>query len=239
VRSRYERVAGLRGHAREGGSGPPAVLVHGLAVSSRYFEPLAQRLEGRFHVLAPDLPGHGRSGSPPRALDIPELADALTEWLDITGIERATLVANSLGGQISVDLAVRRPERVARLVLVGSTMDPAAPSLLAQALRLACDIPREPFRLNVVEARDYLRTGPRRALTTTRMALADPLEDKLTRVAAPTLVVRGEHDPIAPQAWAERMVDLLPDGRAVVIPGAAHAAHWSAADAVARHVEEA
>lgn len=226
------------GHARVAGSGPPVVLVHGLAVSSRYFAPLARRLAMRNWVIAPDLPGYGRSATPPRPLDVPELADALLAWLDLLEVERAPLVANSLGCQIAVDLAVRRPERVERLVLLGPTMDPAAPTLLGQGLRLARDIPREPLGLNLAELRDYARMGPQRILATARFALADPLLDKLPRVAAPTLVVRGERDPIAPQAWIERMAALLPDGRVAVVPGAPHAAHWGAADAVARLVEE-
>jgi len=238
LRRRWERVAGLRGHARDGGIGSPLVLVHGLAVSSLYFLPLARRLEGLHRVLAPDLPGHGLSGTPPRALGIEELADALLEWLDVCGVGRAPLVANSLGCQVAVDVAVRAPERVERLVLVGPTMDPAAPTLLGQALRLARDVPREPFGLNLAEARDYLRTGPRRILATARAALADPLEEKLPRVEAPALVVRGGRDPIVPQAWAERVTELLPRGRLAVVPGEPHAVHWSAADEVARLVQE-
>jgi predicted TIM-barrel fold metal-dependent hydrolase len=77
VEQRFETVAGIRGHARVGGTGPPIVLVHGLAVSSLYFVPLARRLTRRYAVLAPDLPGYGRSATPPRPLGIAELADAL------------------------------------------------------------------------------------------------------------------------------------------------------------------
>src|SRR3954471_4860320 len=117
LESRWERVGGLRGHALVGGAGATVVLVHGLAVSSRYFVPLAEQLVRTRRVLAPDLPGYGRSGSPRRALGIEELANALTEWLDLAELERAPLVGNSLGCQIAVDLAARRPGRVDSLVL--------------------------------------------------------------------------------------------------------------------------
>jgi 2-hydroxy-6-oxonona-2,4-dienedioate hydrolase len=228
----------VRGVARTGGDGPPLVLVHGLAVSSLYFVPLARRLSERFTVLAPDLPGHGRSGTPPRPLRIPELADALRVWLDLAGIERAPLVANSLGCQVAVDLAVRAPGRVQRLVLVGPTMDPGAPTLVEQAARLARDVLREPLGLNLVEARDYLRTGPRRIVASARGALADPFAAKLPRVAQPALVVRGGRDAIVSQRWAEQVAALLPRGRLAVVPGEPHAVHWSAAAAVAGLVEE-
>lgn len=212
--------------------------MHGLAVSSLYFVPLARRLARRFSVLAPDLPGHGRSGTPPRALGIAELAEALLAWLDAAGIERAPLVANSLGCQAAVELAVREPERVERLVLVGPTMDPGAPTIAEQALRLARDAVREPVGLNLVELRDYLRTGPRRIVATALAALADPFAEKLPRVAQPALVVRGGRDAIVSQRWAEQVAALLPRGRLVVVPGAPHAAHRAAADDVAGLVEE-
>lgn len=238
VEHRFEIIAGLRGHARMGGAGPPIVLVHGLAVSSRYFMPLAQRLVVRHAVLAPDLPGYGRSATPERPLDIHELADALTEWLDLAGITSAPLVANSMGCQIAVDLAVRAPERVSRLVLVGPTMDPSAPTLWAQWRGVVRDALHEPVGLNLAELRDYLRMGPRRIAATARHALADELTEKLERVRQPALVIRGEHDQIVSQPWAERVAAALPAGRLVVVRGSPHATHWAAADEVARLVEE-
>jgi pimeloyl-ACP methyl ester carboxylesterase len=238
VEQRFETVAGIRGHALVGGSGPPIVLVHGLAVSSRYFVPLARRLAPRYAVLAPDLPGYGRSATPRRPLGIAELADALREWVDLAGIESAPLVANSMGCQIAVDLAVRAPERVRRLVLVGPTMDPSAPTLWAQWRRLVRDAIREPVGLNVAELRDYLRMGPLRIVATARDALAQELEPTLKRVRQPALVIRGEHDQIVSQAWAERVASALPEGRLVVVRGSAHATHWAAAGEVARLVEE-
>jgi pimeloyl-ACP methyl ester carboxylesterase len=238
MEQRFETVAGIRGHALVGGGGPPVVLVHGLAVSSRYFVPLARRLALRRAVLAPDLPGYGRSATPSRPLGIGELADALREWLDLTGIESAPLVANSMGCQIAVDLAVRAPERVRRLVLVGPALDPTAPTIAAQWRRLVRDAAREPVGLNVAEARDYLRMGPRRILATARLALADDFALKLERVRQPALVIRGEHDQIVSQAWAERVAARLPAGRLVVVRGSPHATHWAHASEVARLVEE-
>jgi 2-hydroxy-6-oxonona-2,4-dienedioate hydrolase len=231
-------IAGIPGYARIAGSGPPVVLVHGLAVSSRYFVPLIRELARTRTVLAPDLPGYGRSATPPRPLDVPELADALEEWLELAGVVPAPLVANSLGCQVAVDLAVRRPQWVSRLVLLGPTMDPAAPTVVRQAVRLALDTLREPPGLWPAETIDYLRMGPRRTIATARRALADPFTDKVSRVSQPALVVRGGRDAIVSQGWAERVADLLPDGRLTVIAGEPHAAHWSAAADVARVVEE-
>jgi 2-hydroxy-6-oxonona-2,4-dienedioate hydrolase len=238
VQSRWETVAGIRGHALVGGAGRPLVLVHGLAVSSRYFVPLARRLALRHSVLAPDLPGYGRSATPPQALAIAPLAAALVEWLEIVGIAKAPLVGNSVGCQIAVEAAIAFPTRVERLVLIGPTMDPGAPTRWAQLRRLARDVPREPLGLNLAELRDYVRMGPRRILATARYALDDPLRAKLPRVTQPVLVLRGEDDRIVSQQWTEEVAGLLPHARIAVVPGAAHAAHWAAAAEVAGLIEE-
>lgn len=200
--------------------------------------PLGKRLARSSTVLAPDLPGYGRSATPTRPFDVPQLAQALGAWFDLAGIESATVLGNSLGCQIAVEFALQSPLRVGSLVLVGPTMDPGAPTIRGQLGRLVRDAVREPLSLNRVEARDYVRMGPLRILATARLALADPVEAKLPRISQPALVIRGERDPIVSQEWMERVVELLPDGRSAVVAGAPHAAHWAAADAVAGLVEE-
>jgi pimeloyl-ACP methyl ester carboxylesterase len=167
---------------------------------------------------------------------VPGLADALAAWVRAAGPERATFVANSLGCQVVVDLALRYPELVERAVLIGSTVDPAARSVLAQVGRGLLDLLGERLTLLPVLVWDYLRAGPVRCWQTLRFGVEDPLEDKLRRVPVPVLVLRGSRDPISPQSWGERMARLLPHGRLQVIPGAPHAANHSAPDAVAQAV---
>ena len=215
---------------------PVVVLVHGQVISSLYMVPSARRLAPYFPVLAPDLPGFGLSGKPRQVLSIPELADALAAWMEAVGLRSAALVANSLGCQVVVDLALRRPEMVEALVLSGPTMDPEARRPLAQVGRWLRDWSGERPSLGLAHLRDFALAGPRRALGTFRHALADRIEDKLPGVRAPTLVVRGEWDPIAPQGWAERAAGLLPRGRLLVIPGGPHCVNYSTPRAFARVV---
>jgi pimeloyl-ACP methyl ester carboxylesterase len=212
---------------------PPIVFVHGLGVSSRYFVPLARRLALDRSVFAPDLPGFGRSERPGHALPVDQHADALSAWMDAAGLENAVLVANSLGCQIAADAAMRFPARVERLVLVAPTVDPQARSASRQVLRLIRDIPHESPSLAVIVAWDYLTAGPRRLWRTLRAALADRIEEKLPAIQQPTLVVRGENDPIVPQRWAEEVTQLLPRGRLEVVARSGHAAHYTAADDLA------
>jgi 2-hydroxy-6-oxonona-2,4-dienedioate hydrolase len=209
------------------GAGAPLVCVHGIGVTSRYFEPLADVLAGGRRVLVPDLPGWGRSPRPSQALDLEQLADALAGFLDAEGLARVPLVANSFGCQVAVELAVRRPERVSALVLVGPTVDPSRRTFALQTRSFVLDSFREPPSLWWIIASDYARMGPMRFVRTARFALRQRMEDRLPRVAAPTLVVRGEHDAFASQAWCRRAAELLPRGSLAVVDGAAHAAHYS------------
>jgi 2-hydroxy-6-oxonona-2,4-dienedioate hydrolase len=234
-----EWVTTVRGrmHARVADAAPPGsptvVLVHGLGVSSRYMIPTIRALARDCRAYAPDLPGYGRSPGPRDALTIPQLADALDAWLDAAGLDVPdVLLGNSMGCQILVDLAIRNPARVRRLVLVGPTMDREARSAAQQFGRLLVDSVREAPSQPFVVAYDYAVFGLRRFRQTFYDAIADPVEDKLPQVHAPTLVVRGERDPIVPQRWVEEFTARLPLGRLAVVPGAAHTVNYMAPEAL-------
>jgi 2-hydroxy-6-oxonona-2,4-dienedioate hydrolase len=180
--STWTPVHGLRLHARtsvdaSAPATPTVVLVHGVAVSSRYLVPLAEHLAPRARVYLPDLPGYGRSDRPPgRDLTVPELADALASWMDRVGLDSPHLIGNSFGCQVIVDLAARHPDRVGRLVLQGPAMDPHARSAWRQALRWLAVVPFERYSEGLVLLRDLRDLGPRRAVNMVRIALIDPIE---------------------------------------------------------------
>ena len=232
LESRWTVVGGRKTHACVSvDSGqedlPTVVLVHGLSVSSRYMLPTARCLAPDYHVHAPDLPGFGKSDKPRHVLDVGELADALVGYMDVAGIERAPMIANSLGCQIVVDVALRYPERLERGVLIGPTIDPAGRTVLQQFWRLLLDSLREPLPQQFVVLSDYLKAGPRRTLRTLQYAFEDRVENKLPRVRHPMLVVRGARDPIVPQRWVEEFTRRLPAASLVVIPRAAHTVNYS------------
>jgi 2-hydroxy-6-oxonona-2,4-dienedioate hydrolase len=211
-------------------------MVHGLLVSSRYMLPTAERLAPDFPVYVPDLPGYGKSTKLPRVLSVPELADGLASYLRAAGLGPVALLANSFGCQIAVDFAVRYPEHVARLILVGPTVDPHAHTMHQQIGHWLLNLPGEPPALGLVVLRDLLDMGPRRMLATFRRMLDDHIETKLPRVAAPTLVVRGGRDTSVPQRWVEEATRLLPRARLVVVRGAAHTLNYNSPRALVRVV---
>ena len=210
----------------------PVVLVHGLGTSSLYMVPTAVRLARDFHVLAPDLPGFGRSSKPAHALSIAALAEVLAGWMSQVGIDRAVLVGNSLGCQVIAQFGLRYSDRIGRAVLQAPTVDRYARSAIRQFGRLALDLPRERVPEYLINAHDYWRTGLRRGWETFQIALRDRIEDKLARLEMPVLVVRGQYDPIVSQRWVAELTAALPHGRLVTTRGA-HTPNFSEPDAFA------
>lgn len=227
-------------YARAAYAPPPArriILVHGLGISSRYMLPTLVRLARQYCVFAPDLPGFGRSQKPRHALNIGQMADSLAGWMNQNGLDHATLLGNSLGCQVIVDLAVRYPKYVDRLILSSPTIDARARSSIRQIARVIADSPREKFSLDLLALSDYLEVGIPRVLATLRYAVEDRIEEKLPAVDVPTLVVAGERDPIVPMSWAAHVASLLPQGRLVVLPGCAHGMNYSCPDLLVGEVE--
>jgi 2-hydroxy-6-oxonona-2,4-dienedioate hydrolase len=221
------------------GSDVPVVLVHGVGVSSRYMVPTALALRQWFRVIAPDLPGFGRSPrarGTDRTLDIGALAEALGRCRERLQLTAPVLVGNSFGCQVAVELALRHPDRVRALVLQGPTVDPAARSWSEQLLRWLLNGLREPPSMALVIARDYLDCGTKRLLRTFAFALRDPIDEKLADLEQPVLVVRGTSDVIVPRAWACRAAELPPHGRLVEVDGAAHTLNFSHPRALAAEV---
>lgn len=233
LQSQYTTVDGLSMHARVSAEALPedatvVILVHGLVISSRYMIPTAELLAPDYRVYAPDLPGYGESDKPERVLELPELADVLCRWMDSVGIERATMLGNSFGCQIIAEFAVRHPDRISRAVLQGPTFDRHTRSIPEQLLPYITNPQLERPSLALVLAYDYWLAGFWRIVRTIQMLLEDRIEAKLPYMRVPTLVVRGKEDPIVSQRWAEEVVDLLPDGKLVVIPGGGHTLNYSA-----------
>ncbi|WP_170223155.1 alpha/beta fold hydrolase [Nonomuraea turkmeniaca] len=227
----------IAGH-RKRGPGSAVVCVHGAGVSSRELLPFVDALGERHDVWAIDLPGFGASDKPDRPLTLSALADVVAAWVDQAGLERPCLLGASFGCQVVVDVAVRHPEAAAALVLAGPTVDPRGRSpwrLVGQWLRNARG---ESPRMTPLNIADYRDAGLRGVLAAFGESIRDRIEDKLTHVSVPTLVLRGGRDRMVPQPWAEEVTRLLPYGRLVVMEGLPHMTPYRDPGGVARCVED-
>ncbi|MFC8298741.1 alpha/beta fold hydrolase [Micromonospora orduensis] len=234
--SEWRLVDGLRTHTRRsedpGTGAPPVVLVHGLAVSHRYLTPLAVALAATHQVYVPDLPGFGLSERPRSAYDVRRHAEHLAAWLAAYRLPPVCLLGHSFGAEVAASLAATHPDAVRALVLAGPTSDPAARSRRGQFGRWLVDTLHEAPLQAPILVRDVWNARPWRVLATLSHSVRNAIEADLVRVTAPTLVVAGRRDPVAPAGWRDEAARLA-NGDLVVVPGAAHNVATTAPTAVA------
>lgn len=209
------------------------VLIHGIGVSHRYFSRLHRQLARTHTVVSLDLPGFGGLPKPTGNPDVETVAAALGEVLASLDLERAVLVGHSMGAQWAVETAIRRPDLVSRVVIIGPVADVEHRTVLAQTRALGLDALREPPAVNAVVFSDYVRCGISWYLAQLRHMLAYPIEERITRLTAPLLIIRGASDPIAGLRWCRLLRQQASNAALVLVPGHHHVVQQSAPRAVA------
>lgn len=231
---------GVRLHWDEAGTGTPVLLVMGASWSSALWYPVIPALSATHRVLWFDNRGTGGS----QATDVAGIGDMAADAcavLDAAGVEAAHVYGVSLGGVVTLEMALAHPERVRSLVL-GCTgildgAKPRAPKWLDLRFRL----PKPLLRLltskraygsactpeQVAEDRRVLDAEPRPQLRAL-VAQADALRaysvspERVATLDLPALVLHGDEDPLVKLAWGEELAEVLPQGRLVVYPGSGH-----------------
>jgi pimeloyl-ACP methyl ester carboxylesterase len=233
---RSVEIEGLRLAYTVTGSGPPAVLVHGLGGSGRWWAPVVPDLARDHTVHVLDLVGFGASANQPFSLESAALQVAA--FMDALGISGALVVGHSMGGLICAELAADRPDLVDRLVLVNACGLPFRRSLVEHALCLVRSTLASPRAFLQLAVADTLRAGPLTLIRATRSVLASDLSAKLARIRAPTLVIWGEHDPLIPAATGRALAQALADGSFAIVEGAGHSPMWERPERFSRRLRE-
>jgi pimeloyl-ACP methyl ester carboxylesterase len=132
-------VAGVRTYVAEAGEGPPVLLIHGYGDTADGWRRVVPGLLKDHRVVAIDMPPFGRSSAPPKGKLLDFYGDYFPTLLDELEIERTTVIGHSLGGAVSLRLAIQNPDRVERLGLVAPAGLGSAPpwwwhALTARAL---------------------------------------------------------------------------------------------------------
>ena len=260
-------TGGLVVHSRASGpeDAPVLVMIHGTSASLHTWEPLRERLDNGFRVVAYDQPGHGLTGPHPDGLyTYRGMEDGLEAVLDAHGVGRAVLVGNSMGGWVAWRAALAMPDRVAGLVLIdpsGMPTDEEAEGNLA--FRLAANpagravlrhvtprgmvesslrqsVSREAVVTDAAVDRYWRltrRPGNRDAMTDMFATSREDLSGRLGEIVVPTLVLWGKEDALIPVSSAVRFRDAIPGAELVVYPGVGHLPMEEVPDAVAEDVQ--
>lgn len=214
------------------------VLVHGIGVSSRYFQPLAAALSTSGRVFLVDLPGYGAAPDPRRDVKLADHAAVLAGFLRQTELANPVIVGHSMGTQVVSLLAERHPDVADTIVMLAPTLEPPARTSWRAIRNLLRDALREPPVVFAIAVTDYLvRCGLPYLLRQLPHMLADRLEDRVSVHRARTLVINGDRDPIVPSAWATELAERHPHATFREVRGPHVIMHTDPA-MIARHITE-
>ena len=250
-------VDGIRVHYQEAGDrhAPALILIHGFASSTLVWSKVFLRLaEAGYRVIAPDMLGYGYSAKPKNGeYTIAGQAKLLTRLLDALGIPRAIFIGCSYGGAVAATCALDYPDRVEKLVLVGTVNnnrplefklmrffgspvlgDVVSPLLLGSRRLLRQRMKRVYDRHAWVmdERRVDARHLPLRAARTHRAIIntvrrwdAERISRDAHLITQPTLLLWGENDREIPLADGERLHAEIPGSRLIVFLNCGHLPH--------------
>ncbi len=262
IESGYADVGGARLYYEATGEGPPLVLIHAGFLDRRMWEREFVLWSRRFRVLRYDVRGYGKSDRPSSSFSS---AEDLARLLDQLGIDCASVIGVSIGGEIAIDFTLLHPDRVTALVPVASSLSGYTPSTAAE--RKVWDAFRKE-RAPVVaasqrgdpeaavdgmlslfcraQAAPSLRRIQRIAMDNAHIYASDPddlqvslqppASGRLAEIRAPTLIVEGDQDVAIMRFIGEWLRAHISGSRRVMIRGADHIVNVSKPAEFERHV---
>jgi pimeloyl-ACP methyl ester carboxylesterase len=218
------------------GKGTPVLLLHGGLGNSEHFGDLVRALAKRHRVLVLDSRGHGRSTRSHHGISYAQMADDVIALLEHEKLDRVAIVGWSDGGVIGLDLAIRYPERVSKLFVIGTNYDLTGVKSAGKSKMFAEYFTRC--------KREYARQAPDpgqlpallkelRAMWTSQPTFTS---EQLGKIAAPTVIALGEYDEIIRREHAVRMAKLIPHATLQLLPRVSHFALWQDHELVTRRV---
>jgi pimeloyl-ACP methyl ester carboxylesterase len=233
------------------GTGPPMLLIHGLAGSWQNWLETIPHFAETHRVVALDLPGFGESPMPREKISISGYGRLVDAFCDAVGIDTAVVVGNSMGGFVAAEVAIQHPHRVEKLVLVSAagitiehqrndkllalmrrfefaltwaaTHPPPEFMLRRRARRAAAFVFAHPDRIPGPLMAENVRGNGKPGFVDALDALTSyPLRDRLERISVPTLIVWGDSDRLVPTTDADVFEELIPGSRKLVYEDTGH-----------------
>jgi pimeloyl-ACP methyl ester carboxylesterase len=204
------------------GAGPPVLVLHGGAASLESMHFQIVDLARDHLVIAPDSRGHGRSSDVPGPMHYADMAQDMIGLMDQLHIAKADIVGWSDGGNIGLDMAMKHPERVGRLVTIGANYDAAG---LVDPIS-----PASPDNAEFADGKEiYQRISatpdhwPVLYHQVTEMWRTEPhyTTDQLGRIRSPVLVLAGDHDAVL-RSHTDTLAQAIPGAEEKIFPHAGH-----------------
>lgn len=250
-------AGGIDTNYHDVGDGPPVLLIHGSGpgvtawANWRLTMPALAR---QFRVIAPDMAGFGETERPAGyQYSMDNWVDHALGLLDALGVERAHVIGNSFGGALALALAIRAPQRVGRLVLMGAAgtrftltegldavwgYTPSIANMRALLDVFAYDRTLVNDELAKLRYEASVRPGYQEAFANMfpapRQRWVDALasdEAKLRALTHDTLIVHGREDRVIPLASSQKLLELLPNAQLHVF---GRCGHWTQIEHAAR-----
>jgi 2-hydroxy-6-oxonona-2,4-dienedioate hydrolase len=245
--SKQVEIYGQKIHYLEAGSsGPQVILLHGLGGDATHWGLTIPALASKYRVYALDQIGFGKSDKPVMNYRVATLVEFLDQFYQKLGIEKATLVGNSLGGWAAAAFAIAHPQKVDRLVLVSAAGYTAKryggqelskeiysslnPSTTADMKRLFEAIFYDrAYSTDAVAAQAFtakLKRGDGHTINAFIDSILrgeDFIDDKVKTIKAPTLVIWGREDRLTPPAMADAFAQDISGAQKMIIEQCGHA----------------
>lgn len=232
-------------------NGEPLLLLHGFTDSSRSWTTLLPYL-GRYRLLIPDQRGHGASDAPECCYGSTQFAYDAKLFLDALGVKRAAVAGHSLGSMVAISLAADFPDRVSKIILIGSTaLVPVKPGdwlydnvaamkgPLDSATQFARDwhpanqpTPVDPAFANAVNE-DLYRIPVHVWRGVIRELSYVPVGRHAADVKAPVLVLSGGKDPLFPSEHHQSLLKAFPQAKSQIFPELGHNPNWERPEQIA------
>lgn len=206
----YAEVNGINLYYETHGAGRPMILLHGGLGSGEMFGPILPTLADHHQVVAVDLQGHGRTADIDRPLDIRLMADDIAALIDHLGLQKPDVVGYSLGGGVALQVAIKYPEKVGRLVTASANIsrDAIYPEVLQQQGQVSGAAAE--FMKDTPMYELYQRVAPRpedfsKLLDKIGEVMAKDFDftEEVRGLQVPTLVVAADADMAPPSHYVE------------------------------------
>jgi pimeloyl-ACP methyl ester carboxylesterase len=227
------------------GTGEPLLLLAGFACDHSYWSLIMPHLIKKYQVIRLDNRGVGRSSTPKKPFTIQQMAEDAAALLEYLQVRQISVIGHSMGSQIAQELALSHPEKVKNLILLSSWAQAnsifhtiietwgelpkildwqqyqkiilpwiftekfiSTPQAIAQLLQIAVNYP--------------LRPTPQALHYQSRAILSNDTSERISAISCPTLVMVGQQDILTPLAFSQRLIQLIPQAKLVIIENCGH-----------------